>query len=64
MHVMLVKTLFLVFGPTAITLRIVLRKTPQTLGRRRTLAIGLTCHAIGLVWQAQIEAGWQLAFLA
>jgi MFS family permease len=56
-----IKTFFLVFGPTAILLRIVLRKTPQTLGRRRTLALGMACHAIGLLSLAHIQTGWQLA---
>ena len=43
-----IKVFFLVYGPTAITLRIICRRVPEQLGRTRALLGGLLLMAIGV----------------
>lgn len=54
-----IKWFFLAYSPTAIALRIVLVGLPRRLGRRRTLLLGMTAYAVGIVMLAAVktEAG-------
>ncbi len=44
-----IKVFFLVYGPTAMILRVLCRRVPQRIGRSRTLVGGLLLFAIGIV---------------
>ncbi len=55
-----IKVFFLVYGPTAIVFRMVFRRTPERLGRTRTVSMGLVLVAGGLLWLVGIDAQWQL----
>ena len=44
-----IKVFFLVYGPTAIILRIIFRRVPEQLGRTRTLVGGLVLMAAGVL---------------
>jgi len=46
---------FLAYSPTAIILRIVLRRLPERLGRRRTLIMGMIAYPIGLVLLTRVH---------
>jgi len=54
-------TLFYVaYSPTAIILRIVLRRLPARLGRRRTLLVGMASYVCGLLLLIPVQREWQL----
>jgi MFS family permease len=55
-----IKVFFLVYGPTAITLRVLCRRVPERFGRSRTLFGGLLLLAAGLLCLTGIESQWQL----
>ncbi len=55
-----IKIFFLVYGPTAITLRVLCRRVPERFGRSRTLLGGLLLQAAGLLCLTGIESQWQL----
>lgn len=55
---------FAAYAPTAIILRIVLRKTPAIIGRRRTLLIGIISYGIGALLLARAQTAWQLVLPA
>jgi MFS family permease len=55
-----IKAFFLVYGPTAMTLRIVFRRLPERLGRVRTLLGGLVFLATGLLCLIGIRTQSQL----
>ena len=55
-----IKVFFLVYGPTAITLRLVFRRAPQQIGRSRTLLGGLLLLFAGLVCLIGIRSQGQL----
>lgn len=55
-----IKLFFLVYSPTAITLRIVFRTAPQRFGRGNTLTGGMMLVAIGLCCLLGISEQWQL----
>jgi len=55
-----IKLFFLVYGPTAITLRLLCRRLPEQLGRSRTLVGGLVLFAAGIFSLAGVHAEWQL----
>ena len=55
---------FLVYAPTAITLRVVWRQIPQRFGRRRVCAAGGICLGLGLLLLLPVQASWQLIFPA
>ncbi len=46
---------FLAYSPTAIVLRIVLRRMPARIGRRRTLLLGMTAYPIGLLLLTRVH---------
>jgi len=54
-----IKLFFIVYAPTAMTLRIALRRLPERLGRTRTVILGMTLMAAGvfLLAGAQSQAG-------
>ncbi|MHC4695625.1 MAG: MFS transporter [Planctomycetota bacterium] len=51
-----VKVFFLVYGPTAMALRVIFRRVPERLGRSRTLLGGLLLLATGLVCLIGIQS--------
>ena len=55
-----IKVFFLVYGPTAILLRLVFRRVPQQIGRTRTLLGGLLLMSIGLLCMIGVKSQWQL----
>lgn len=55
-----IKIFFMVYGPTAITLRVLCRRVPERFGRSRTLFGGLLLLAAGLLCLTGIESQWQL----
>lgn len=55
-----IKLFFLVYSPTAITLRIVFRTAPQRFGRGNTLIGGMMLVAVGLCCLLGISEQWQL----
>lgn len=59
-----IKVFFFVYGPTAIIFRIIFRRLPERLGRRRTLLLGLLSMAIGLLCMRGIHAEAQLVLPA
>lgn len=52
---------FLLYPPTAIAVRVVLRRLPQQFGRRRTLSTGLFCYALAMASLTPVSADWHLA---
>lgn len=56
-----IKVFFLIYGPTAMSLRIVFRRLPERFGRRRTLLLGLLLLCAGLLCLIGIRSQWQLA---
>lgn len=44
-----IKVFFLVYCPVAMTFRVIFRRVPERIGRRRTLLLGLILQAIGLL---------------
>ena len=59
-----IKVFFLVYCPTAITLRLLFRRLPEQLGRTRTVVGGLTLQAIGICSLVGITSEWGLVFPA
>lgn len=59
-----IKVFFLVYGPTAITLRIVFRRLPERIGRPRTLCLGMTLMAFGLLAMCGAQRQAQLVLPA
>jgi len=59
-----IKVFFLVYAPTAITLRIVFRRAPQRLGRTRTVVGGLAFLALGLTFMIHVQTQAQLVLPA
>lgn len=55
-----IKQFFLIYGPTAMTLRVVFRRLPERLGRGRTLTLGTLLLAAGLCCLLGIRGEWQL----
>lgn len=55
-----IKVFFLVYAPTAMTLRVVFRHLPGQIGRSRTLVGGLLLQAAGLLCLRGIESQGQL----
>ncbi len=55
-----IKLFFLIYCPTAIVLRVLLRRMPERIGRSRTLLVGLALLAGGLLCLIGIESQWQL----
>ena len=55
-----IKVFFLLYAPTAMTLRIVLRRMPERFGRRRTLLTGMLLLAGGLLGLLGISSQVQL----
>ncbi len=59
-----IKVFFLVYGPTAITLRIICRRVPEQLGRTRALLGGLLLMAIGVAGLVGTQSQGQLVLPA
>lgn len=59
-----IKWYFLVYSPTAILLRIVLVRLPRRIGRRRTLLLGMTSYAVGVLLLAGVKTQAQLVLPA
>ncbi len=55
-----IKLFYLVYSPTAITLRIIFRRLPQQIGRSPTIVLGMLLLAIGLCSLIGIESQWRL----
>ncbi len=55
-----IKMFFLIYGPTAILLRLVFRRVPQQIGRTRALLGGMLLFGAGLVCMIGIQSQWQL----
>jgi len=55
-----VKLFYLIYSPTAITLRIIFRRLPQRIGRTRTMLMGLLLMAAGLCCLIGVENQWRL----
>lgn len=55
-----IKLFFLVYGPTAILLRIIFRRVPQQLGRTRAVIGGMLLLATGLIFLRGISTQWEL----
>ncbi len=55
-----IKIFFMVYGPTAMMLRVLCRRVPERFGRSRTLLGGLLLLAAGLLCLTGIESQWQL----
>jgi MFS family permease len=56
-----IKVFFLVYGPTAMSLRVICRRVPERLGRSRTLFGGLVLLGTGLVFLTGVTSQWELA---
>ncbi len=59
-----IKVFFLVYGPTAIALRIIFRRLPERIGRPRTLQLGMTLMALGLLAMIGVQRQGQLVLPA
>ena len=57
-----IKVFFLIYGPTAMLLRLVFRRLPERFGRTRTLLLGLCLLAAGQLCLTQTYSQWQLVF--
>ncbi len=55
-----IKLFFVIYGPTAMMLRILFRRLPERLGRGRTLTLGTLLLAAGLGCLLGIGGAWQL----
>jgi len=55
-----IKLFFLVYSPTAITLRIIFRRLPQRIGRSPTMVLGMLLMTAGLCCLLGIESQWRL----
>lgn len=55
-----IKLYFLVYAPTAMTLRILLRRLPERFGRQRTIVLGLCFCTAGILCLSQATVQWQL----
>ncbi len=55
---------FLVYAPTAIAIRLLLRTVPQRYGRRRVCTVGLFLMAAGVFLIIPVRTNWQLALPA
>jgi MFS family permease len=55
-----IKMFFLIYGPTAMTLRVVFRRVPQQVGRSRTLVGGLLLLSVGLLCLVGVRSQWGL----
>ena len=56
-----IKLFFLVYAPTAMTLRLVFRRLPERIGRSRTLLTGMMLFAMGLACLTEVSQSWHLA---
>lgn len=59
-----IKVFFLIYAPTAMTLRIIFRRMPEQFGRSRTIVCGLLLEAAGLCCLIGIRGQWQLVWPA
>ncbi|MGD2107953.1 MAG: MFS transporter [Phycisphaerae bacterium] len=59
-----IKVFFLVYAPTAMTLRILFRRVPEQFGRSRTVVAGLVLEAVGLCLLVGIGEEGQLVWPA
>jgi MFS family permease len=55
-----IKVFFLVYGPTAMTLRIVFRRVPERVGRTRTVLAGMLLMGAGVTCLTGAYSQWQL----
>ncbi|MCH8967882.1 MAG: MFS transporter [Planctomycetes bacterium] len=55
-----IKLFYLVYSPTAITLRIIFRRLPQQIGRSPTMVLGMILMTAGLCCLLGIESQWRL----
>ncbi|MCZ6654282.1 MAG: MFS transporter, partial [Planctomycetota bacterium] len=55
-----IKLFYLVYSPTAITLRIIFRRLPQRIGRSPTMVLGMILMTAGLCCLLGIESQWRL----
>lgn len=55
---------FVIYAPSAITIRVLFRQLPQQFGRRRICTFGLMLMAAGLLLFIPVQAEWQLIFPA
>lgn len=55
-----IKVFFLVYAPTAITLRVLFRHVPERFGRSRTIVFGSLLLSCGLYCLIGIDSQWQL----
>ena len=55
-----IKVFFLIYGPTAMALRVVFRRVPQLVGRSRTLVGGLVLMTVGLLCLIGVRSQWGL----
>jgi predicted MFS family arabinose efflux permease len=55
-----IKVFFLCYAPTAMTLRVILRRMPERFGRSRTVLTGLTLLFVGLLCLIDIRSQAQL----
>lgn len=56
-----IKVFFLVYAATGMTLRLVFRRLPERFSRRRTLVLGMTLLAFGILGLVGIDSQWRLA---
>jgi MFS family permease len=59
-----IKIFFLVYAPTAITLRLIFRRVPERLGRTRAVVGGLLLWTGGICCLIGLKSQWQLALPA
>jgi len=59
-----IRWFFLVYSPTAITFRVLCRRVPERLGRRRVCVAGLAVMSIGMLLLIPVREEWQLIFPA
>ena len=52
---------FFLYPPTAIAVRLFLRRLPQQFGRRRTLSVGLFGYGVAMACMTLVRADWHLA---
>jgi len=55
-----IKIFFLLYAPTAMTLRVLLRRMPERVGRERTVLIGLVLMAGGILCLTGIQSQYEL----
>jgi len=55
-----IKLFFLVYAPTAMMLRILLRRMPERFGRQRTIVLGMFFSTLGVLCLSQVTTAWQL----